>query len=157
MIIREWRGRATKSNAILQPAPIGYVTPDLRGSYVPIKTTHKIVVLDAGTSIFWRARADFEQREKRLLVEMIDLMFGQVCFAQQVKMDRSLSLKEIIAMGDVLAVLFAHYVQEPTQGLDGMEAALDELDYVQRNISPFLSAALRDGGKASARRRNLIW
>jgi predicted unusual protein kinase regulating ubiquinone biosynthesis (AarF/ABC1/UbiB family) len=154
-------GDPHSGNVMLEAAPPGYSTERLKGSEVWIDTEYKLRILDTGTSKFWSKRTDFEYKEKRILVEVINSLFGALCLSQKVKMDRSLSLKDIVSLGNTLAVLFARNAAGPPQGSENMEAAMDELDYVMREIPRFIAPALElhplQWWGPLPRRRRLVW
>ncbi|SDC82576.1 Protein kinase domain-containing protein [Massilia sp. PDC64] len=138
-----YHGDPHAGNVMLATPPHGYVSPPLTRSWVPAASTYKVMILDTGTSEFWKKKTDFEQREKKVLVEMIDRMFGSLCIEKPVTIDHSLSPKEILAFGDVLAVLFARNAAGFPQGSENMGDAQDELDYVMENIPGYIKDSLK--------------
>jgi serine/threonine protein kinase len=130
-------------NVMLSPATIGFSAPSLEGSYVPMRTKYKVSILDTGTSRMWRDHRDFEMREKLVLVESIDKLFGRHCLVRTVEVKPSTSLNNILKIGDLLAIVFAAACSGPPQGSENMEELAEELDFVRREAPRWLSQAIR--------------
>lgn len=129
-------------NIMLSSAPIGYSVPPLVGSYVPRpETIDRVTILDTGTSHFWRKRADFEKRERTVLIETVDRLFGH-CLSKAVVVPIEATLEEILMIGDLLAVVFAAACAGPPRGSENMLDEREEMEYVASRIPSYMSEAV---------------
>lgn len=108
-------------NIMVTDSPEGFSAPSLNGSAVPLSTMHRVLILDTGTSRFWNEKANFIAREKKVLVETIDRLLASHLLRTRVDLKSSLSLQDILDVGDGMAIMFAAVSAGPPQGSENME------------------------------------